>query len=124
MRTVDREILPGSPKVWRKPEVFRRAKRRRSLISAQGAASSGRNVGRFPAAAAIGRGGLGGAAAAAAAVGCRLFGPAAVTGPIKRKQRLQIDKQPELHYFGCRTKKVCSYPIGQIAILNSVARWP
>ncbi len=73
MRTVDGKILPGSPKVWREPEVFRRAKRRRALISAQGAASSGRGVGRFAAAAAIGRGGLGDDAVAAAAIGCRLL---------------------------------------------------
>ncbi len=83
MRTVDRKVLSGSPKVGRKPEVFRRAKRRRGLISAKGTASSGRSVGRFAAAAAIGCRGLGGAAAAAAAVGCRLLGPAAVTGPSK-----------------------------------------
>jgi hypothetical protein len=82
VRTVDGEILSGSPKVWREPEVFRRAKRRRGLISVN--ATGGRSVGRFAAAAAIGRGGLGSAAAAAAvAIGCRLLGPAAVTGPVK-----------------------------------------
>ncbi len=83
MGTVDGEILPGSPKVGRKSEVFRRAKRRRALISVS--ATGGRSVGRFAAATAIGRGGLGGAdTAAAAAIGCRLLGPTAVTGPVNR----------------------------------------
>ncbi len=82
MRTVDGKILPGSPKVGREPEVFRRAKRRRAIISVS--ATGGRSIGRFAAATAIGRGGLGGGGAAAAAIGCRLLGPAAVTGPFRR----------------------------------------
>ncbi len=100
VRTVDGEILSGSPKVGGEPEVFRSAKRRRALISVS--ATGGRSVGRFDAAAAIGRGGLGGAAAAAAAIGCRLLGSAAVTGPVKSNSWYKY----RIMYFGYSNGKV------------------